>query len=188
MHHRPSRCWMWFIVSAATSDRRNAQPRSTAMMARSRRPLVVVISGAFRSACACRRVSQFPARTPMDLALFTRWIPAASSGASRPLSVASTASLRMADMRTMMLDEPRPRSSRDTRQALTVALVKPQGGFHTYQPKNSSRAMLYTLFVIGDETESSTRLFIRRHSFVLSTTVNSFILHLLMVNIGQDRK
>jgi hypothetical protein len=32
----------------------------------------------------------------MDFALFTRWIPAASSGASRPLPVASTASLRIA--------------------------------------------------------------------------------------------
>jgi hypothetical protein len=32
--HRPSRCCMCPIVSAATSDRRNPQPRSTAMMAR----------------------------------------------------------------------------------------------------------------------------------------------------------
>src|ERR1022692_425021 len=93
MHHRPSRCWMWLIVSAATSDRRKAQPRSTAMMARSRRPLVVVMSGAFRSACACFNDSQFPARTPMDLALFTRWMPAASSADSRPyLGTAATAS------------------------------------------------------------------------------------------------
>jgi hypothetical protein len=38
--------------------------------------------------------------------------------------------------------------------------------------------------VIGDETESSTRLFIRRHSFVFSTIVNSFILNPLMGNIG----
>jgi hypothetical protein len=43
-----------------------------------------------------------------------------------------------------------------------------------------------TLFVIGDETESSTRLFIRRHSFTLSTTVNSFIMNPLMVNIGHE--
>src|ERR1039458_6102249 len=68
----------------------------------------------------------------MDLALFTSWMPAASSGASRPLSVASTASFRIADMRTMMLDEPRPCSSRDTRQALTVALVKPGRGSWAY--------------------------------------------------------
>jgi hypothetical protein len=36
------------------------------MMARSRRPWAVVMSGAFGSACACLRDSQFPARTPMD--------------------------------------------------------------------------------------------------------------------------
>jgi len=44
-----TRCCMCPIVSAATSDRRNAQPRSTAIMARSRRPFVVVISGALSS-------------------------------------------------------------------------------------------------------------------------------------------
>src|ERR1017187_263154 len=120
MHHRPSRCCMCAMVTAATSDRRRAQPRSTAMMARSRRPLVVVMSGALRSAWACLSESQLPARTPMDLALFTLWMPAACSGASSPLSVASTASLRIADIRTMMDDDPRPRSSRDTRHAFTV--------------------------------------------------------------------
>ena len=46
--------------------------------------------------------------------------------------------------------------------------------------------MLYTRFVIGDDTESSTRLFIRRHSFVFSTKANSFILCLLLVNIGHE--
>ena len=100
------------------------------------------MSGAFRSACACLSDSQLPALTPMDFALFTRAMPAANSGASSPLSVASTASLRMADMRMMMLDDPRPRSSRETRQALTVALVKPGRGSWAYQEKNSSRAML----------------------------------------------
>ena len=89
------------------------------MMARSRRPFSVVVSGTLRSAWACFRDSQLPARTPMDFALFTRWMPAANSGASKPLSVASTASLRMADMRTMMLDDPSPRSSSVTRQAFT---------------------------------------------------------------------
>ncbi|MGA2135795.1 MAG: hypothetical protein ABSH50_26185 [Bryobacteraceae bacterium] len=53
----------------------------------------------------------------MDLALFTR-----------PLSVASTTSFLLADMRTMIEDDPSPRSSSDTRQALTVALVKPGRG------------------------------------------------------------
>ena len=34
MHQRPSRCWTWAMVSAATSDRRSPQPSSTAMTAR----------------------------------------------------------------------------------------------------------------------------------------------------------
>src|SRR5450759_2589550 len=33
MHHRPSRCWMWPTVSAATSDLRSPQPRRTARVA-----------------------------------------------------------------------------------------------------------------------------------------------------------
>ena len=112
------------------------------MIARSRRPFSVVMSGVFRSACACFSDSQFPMRTPMDLALFTRWMPAASSGASSPLSAASTASLRTADMRTMIDDDPSLRSSSDTRHALTVALVNPGRGSRSYQAKNSSSAML----------------------------------------------
>ena len=63
------------------------------MMARARSPLVVVISGALRSACLSD--SQFPERTPIDLARFTRLMPAAGSGASRPLSVAATGGVRM---------------------------------------------------------------------------------------------
>src|ERR1039457_1552632 len=133
---------------------------------------------------ACLVFSQFPVRTPSVFALFTRWMPAASSGASSPLSIASTASLRIANILTMMDDDPSPRSSRDTRHAFTVALAKPGRGSSRYQSKNSSRAMLYIRLVIGDDTESSTRLFIRRHSFVFSTIVNSFILNPLMGNIG----
>jgi hypothetical protein len=45
-----------------------------------------------------------------------------------PLSAASAASLRIADMRMMIDDEPRRRSSNDTLQALTVALMKPGRG------------------------------------------------------------
>jgi hypothetical protein len=40
-----------------------------------------------------------------------RVMPAASSGASRPLSAASTASLRTAVMRTLIETEPRLRAS-----------------------------------------------------------------------------
>lgn len=45
------------------------------------------------------------------LALFTRAIPAASSGASRPLSAASAASFRIADVLMMIDDDPIWRST-----------------------------------------------------------------------------
>ena len=50
-------------------------------IARSRRPFFVVVSGALRSAWACRRESQLPTRTPFDATPFTRAIPLANSGA-----------------------------------------------------------------------------------------------------------
>src|SRR5260370_10848057 len=103
-------------------------------------------------------------------------MPAASSGASRPLSAASAASLRIADILIMMEDEPRRRSSSDTRQALTVALVKLGRGACWNHAKNSSGAMLYTLFVIGEETLSSTSVFNFCHCAILSTAIKSFIL------------
>ena len=69
----------------------------------------------------------------------------------------------MADMRMMIDDEPRRRSSSDTLHALTVALVKPKRGACWNQARNSFSAMLYTRFVIGDETLSSTRAFSFSH-------------------------
>jgi hypothetical protein len=69
----------------------------------------------------------------------------------------------MADILIMMEDEPRPRASSDTRQALTVALVKPGRGACWNQLKNSSSAMLYTRLVIGEETLSSTSVFSFSH-------------------------
>jgi hypothetical protein len=113
------------------------------MIARSRIPFMVAMSGAFSSACACRSESQFPRRTPFDATPFTRVIPLASSGASRPLSAASTASLRTAVMRTLIETAPRPRASSATRHALTVALVEPGRGFWTdSHAKNSSKPRL----------------------------------------------
>ena len=94
----------------------------------------VVMSGALRSACAWRCDNQLPTRMPVDFTLLTRLIPCASSGASNPLSAASPASLRIADILIMMDDDPRRRSSSDTRQALTVALVKPGRGACWNQP------------------------------------------------------
>src|ERR1035437_3562813 len=85
MHHRPSRCWTWPTVSAATSDRLSPQPRSTARIARSRKPWVVAASGVFSRVWACRMESQLPRRTPLEATPFTRVIPLASSGASSPL-------------------------------------------------------------------------------------------------------
>ena len=162
--------WLWH-----KNLLRNPQPRSTAMMARSRRPRSVVTSGALSNVCACRAESQLPIRMPTDLALLTLAIPAASSGARIPLSAASAASLRIADMRMMIDDEPSLRSSNDTRHALTVALVKPGRGACLNHARNSSSAMLYTLFVIGEETLSSTICFNRSHSAGFSTTAKSFI-------------
>src|SRR6202020_2646389 len=68
--------------------------------------------------------------------------PCASSGESRPLSAASAASFRIADILIMMDDDPSPRSSSDTRHALTVALVNPGRGACWNQAINSLRAML----------------------------------------------
>lgn len=42
----------------------------------------------------------------------------------------------------MIDDDPSPRSSSDTRQALTVALVNPGRGSWSYHENNSSKAML----------------------------------------------
>lgn len=66
----------------------------------------------------------------------------------------------MADMRMMIEDDPRPRASSDALHALTVALQKPSGRSSSLnQARNSSNAMLYTRFVIGEDTLSSTRVF-----------------------------
>jgi hypothetical protein len=75
----------------------------------------------------------------------------------------------------MMEDDPRRRSSSDTRHALTVALVKPGRGICSNQAMNSFRAMLYTRFVIGEETLSSTSAFNFSHWAIFSIATNSFI-------------
>jgi hypothetical protein len=96
----------------------------------------------FSSVCACLTVSQFPKRTPLDATPLTRVIPLASSGASSPLSAASTTSLRTAVIRTLIETAPSPRASRATRQALTVALVKPARASWENHAKNSSSPRL----------------------------------------------
>jgi hypothetical protein len=145
-------------------------------MARSRRPPTFVISGVLRRVWACRCDSQFPTRMPVDFTLFTRLIPCASSGASKPLSAASAASLRMADILMMIEEDPSPRSSSDTRHALTVALVNPGRGACWNHSINSLSAMLYTRFVMGEETLSSTNAFNFSHCAIFSIAISSFIL------------
>src|SRR5258708_652911 len=77
-------------------------------------------------------------------------MPAASSGASRPLSAASTASLRTAVIRTLIEMDPSPRASREMRHEFTVALLKPERGSWPNQSMNSSSPRLYTRRVIGE--------------------------------------
>jgi hypothetical protein len=103
-------------------------------------------------------------------------MPAASSGASKPLSAASTASFRTAVIRTLIEIGPSLRASRATRQAVAVALVNPAGrGASVNQAMNSSSPRLYKRRVIGDETLSSTSAFNLRHSEPLSATTSSFM-------------
>src|ERR1035438_1464424 len=104
-------------------------------------------------------------------------VPAVPAGqVGEALSAASAASLRIADMRTMIDEEPSLRSSRDTRQALTVALVKPERGACWNHARNSSSAMLYTRFVMGEDTLSSTIAFSFSHPAIFCTAIKSFIL------------
>ena len=102
---------------------------------------MVVMSGVFSSVWACFAVSQLPSRTPFEATPFTRVMPAAISGARSPLSAASTANFRTAVVLTLTETAPSPRASRATRQAATVALVKPARGSWPYQAKNSSSSL-----------------------------------------------
>ena len=85
-------------------------------------------------------------------------LSAAGSGASSPLSVAADASLRMADMRIMMDDDPRPRPSRDTRKVLTVALygVAPESALTLSESQLPERIpMDFALFTRAMPTANS---------------------------------
>jgi hypothetical protein len=68
-----------------------------------------------------------------------RLMPAASSGASSLMSAASIARLRTAVIRKLMETEP---ASGASRQAFTVALVKPSRGSNPNHAINSSSARL----------------------------------------------
>ena len=75
--------------------------------------------GAFGSPCTCRWVGQLPDPTLIGSALFPRAMPAASSGASRALSVAATARGRMGEMRrvSQALHRHTPAYSRAARRS-----------------------------------------------------------------------
>jgi hypothetical protein len=73
-----------FIVAAGASL---TLYRLFSDLARSRTPFSDVMSGAFRSACACFGDSQLPKRIPLEATPFTRVMPLASSGASKPFGI-----------------------------------------------------------------------------------------------------
>ena len=84
-----SRCCKCVKSRSANSRRRSPQPSKTARIARSRFPLSVSGAGDCQKRRASSAVSQLPSLTPSFLAPFTRRIPAASSGLSKPASAAS---------------------------------------------------------------------------------------------------
>ena len=118
-----------------TSDTRATKPAKFARTPRPRRP-----------------PSRRQARTPPARAALLRPNSAkararplwwrSSSGASRPLSAASTANFRTAVIRTLIEIGPSPPASRAMRQAFTVALVKPGRGSWPYQGMNWSSPRL----------------------------------------------
>lgn len=110
-----------FIVSAASSDRRNPQPSNVTNTARSRDPFFVQTSGVLRSVLG-EATANSPTRTPCDRTPLMRAISEANSGASNPSSAASTTGFRTAVIRTLILTEigPSPRVSSAMRQAVTI--------------------------------------------------------------------
>ncbi len=76
-------------------------------------------------------------------------------------------------------------SSGSTRHALTVALVKPgRGALAGTMRENLLSAMLYTRFVMGELTLSSTRAFSFVHPAIFCTAIKSSFWILLMGTIG----
>ena len=149
------------------------QPSNTASIARSRGPFLMATSGAFSNACASLSDSQFPTRTPGTLHSCN------ASGEFRcqqPVVCGPDGQLPHCGDPYVIDTELRPRASRATRQALTVALVRPARGSCEYQAKNSSSPRLYTRLVIGEETLSRTSAFSLCQSDALDATTSSFIL------------
>ena len=90
MHQRSSRCWTCSSVSAATSDRRKPAAQQDGEDRAVAESLLGGTSGVFRSVGPAPGIaSSRPGR--LSTTPLTRVMPAASSGASKPLSAASTA-------------------------------------------------------------------------------------------------
>src|SRR6266849_1257935 len=104
-------------------------------------------------------VSQFPIRTPKRFAPFTRPIPAASSGLSRPESAASNASRRTAAKRTLMVEGAKFFCSRKNRYRRTTIRLKAKRGSEQYQPMNSSMACAYDSCELAAASEFRTAFF-----------------------------
>jgi hypothetical protein len=121
----------WYAKELGFPDRPNARKRRTTSTV-SKHPgsprgpaLAHFTFGVDNPSCSCvglRFPLLGPSCTPFDLAPFTRAIPAASSGASSPLSAASTASFRTAVIRTLMETDPSPRASRERRATRSRSL------------------------------------------------------------------
>ena len=145
-----SRCCKCVKSRSANSRLRSPQPSKTARIARSRLPLSVLASGACQSRRASSAVSQFPSLTPSFLTPFTRRMPAASSGLSKPASAASYASRRTAASRPLIVPAARPRFSRAIRNRVTTTLLKDSLGSEQYHWMNSSMACRYPRFDSGE--------------------------------------
>ena len=84
-------------------------------------------------------------------------MPAASSGASSPLSAASTASLRTAVIRTLMRDRPQPAGLQRHAPGAHGGLGEAGPRLQVVPGEELVQAQVVDPLVIGEETLSSTR-------------------------------
>ena len=92
--------------------------------------------------------------------MFPRPIAGATSGERSPLSpAASTASLRIADSRLLIDEEPGPRACKLARQSLTTRFGQAGRVPAPYQARNSVKRHVVNTTGIGDVTVSSTSFF-----------------------------
>jgi len=102
------------------------------MIARSRFPLSVLASGDCHNARASWADNQFPKRTPSFLSPFTRRMPAANSGLSKPASAASYANRRTAANLTLIVPGAKFRDSKLMRYRSTTVRLNERRGSEQY--------------------------------------------------------